>query len=291
MSTCQVPLECIRPHERRDTFGTLPLVNTAAQPLLGRLSAFHDLGRASLPTATRSRFTTPPSDSSSALSTLTGESASNAPKEVCQAGGTRKRRDRLHRNKKPGAKGERIEHRQQQREEHEQRRQPQEQPDTRTVSKTQPLLSLRSALRGKPLQQVNRQQQAGGASAGGSCEKAHNAHNAEPYQEQESAHPATSAALDPRRCSSTENNANLAPSFPSPVGLVCNRSGNPLVTRPNVPEHGLQERIGSASSLAAVELAQAQGGHQKSGKTPAGEGVAIALFSFSPRQQLGGRAS
>jgi hypothetical protein len=279
----QVPLERIHPDEPQ-TFGTLTLVNTTARPLAARLTAFPTLGRVSLPSPARNRAKTPPGDSSSALFTQKGESAHNGTGEALQAGGTRKRRDRTTRRWKPGGKGERIEHREQEREQLERRRQQREQQQgICTLSKTQPRLSP-SALSGNA-------RQAGGGYAVERRERMHNAHDAAPYQEHESAHPATLRALDPGRCSSTESSANLAPSFPSPVGLPSIPPSNAAGLVGYVPERSQRERFGSGSGLATVELWQTEGGHRETGLARLLGRVAAPKFAVFLPVLFGGLAS
>lgn len=245
-------------------------MNAHAITLAARQNAFHDLGRVSLPTPAGSDVSEAYTRSASAyVAKLTIPSTSGTG-EALQAGGTRKKRDRSHRPWRPGGKGQRIEHREQEREHQEQRRQEREQQEqqqgTRTLSK------------------------AGGGCAVDRRERMHNAHDAEPYQEP-SAHPATLRALDPGRYSSTASTANHAPSFPSPAGLPSLPPSNPAGLVGYVPERSQQERFGSGSGCQRSTAAKAPGGGSKNGLARLLGRVALALFSFSPRQQFGGLPS
>lgn len=181
------------------------------------------------------------------------------------AGGTKKRRNRLHRPWKPGGKGERIEHQQQEREQLERRRQERERQGT-TDSST----------------------------LGGVLSSLHPSdhHTDQPKQQKHgSARQTTAGALDPAslavagRVAKTRAMSRLeAPLSVGACPLATSRAG--LL--------GAQQLEGQLAQPALaherLSLASPGGGAKTSLARLLGR-VAIVPFSFSPRQQLGGLAS
>lgn len=245
-------------------------MNTAATHLVASPLAFLHFGRVDLPPANPNALQGPPRHSSSALFTPKGESTYSGTNEALQAGGTRKKRDRLHRKWKPGSKTENIEHKRQDREQVERRRQERQQPSTttRTLSSAQPILSPHA------------EQQAGGGYVVEQHPSEHSTSSGKHSNGQRKAPQRPSAGPSPLLYSSTANDANLGPSFPSPVGEQCVCSGNPAGSSELVPERSQREQNESASSLAAVEQQRGKGGINGPSTGPAIEVHPAAVLYF-----------